>query len=265
MYSGDDFREARIGGTCQTGYGHLNRYRLPYHHPSRTIPLAAFLLAQGPLDLWRARRLAELSKRRLTPPWPIREFFFRRYFSALFEWLFCTLAAEHATITAIPASACGRTPCSRGGRMGYPYLLLPPQPLPQPPQPPQGTAPLPDPWSAVGADPWAVGAAAAATAAAAAAGTGMSPFPGPGAGPAIQPPTYPAPGTANLGAQSGPTVGASTAASPDSLPPSVTPQLAAQPTFQGRGGLDASQSVTGITAEFLFCLLYTSPSPRDRG
>ena len=135
---------------------------------------------------------------------------------------------------------------------GYSFPVLPPQQLPQPSQLPQGTAPPQDPWSVVGADPWAIGAAAAAaTAAAAAAGTGMSPFPGSGAGPAAQPPTYPAPGTANFGAQTGPSVGASTAAGPDSLPSSVTPQLAAQPTFQGRGGLDASQSVTGITAEFL--------------
>ena len=127
---------------------------------------------------------------------------------------------------------------------GYTFPVLPPQPS----QMPQGTAPPQDPWSVVGADPWA---AAAAAAAAVAAGTGMSPFPGSGAGPAIQPPTYPAPGTANFGVQSGPNVGASTAARPDSLPSSVTPPLAAQPTFQGRGGLDASQSVTGITAEFL--------------
>ena len=90
---------------------------------------------------------------------------------------------------------------------GYAYPLLPPQPHLQPSQLPQGTAPPQDPWSVAGADPWSIGAAAAAaTAAAVAAGTGMSPFPGPGVGPAIQPPTYPAPGTANLGAQSGRTL-----------------------------------------------------------
>ena len=153
---------------------------------------------------------------------------------------------------------------------GYADPLLPPQPLPQPPQLPQGTAPPQDPWSVVGADPWAVGAAAAATAAASAAGTRMAPLPGPGAGQMPSPPTYPAPGMGNPGDQSWPsvgagtavgpgplpsqarpTVGASTATRPDSLPSSAAYEpTAAQPTFHGRGGLDASQSVTGITAEF---------------
>ena len=152
---------------------------------------------------------------------------------------------------------------------GYAYpTVLPPQPLPQPQMLPQGTAPPQDPWSVAGADPWAAGAAAAAVAAATSvAGTGMAPIPGPGAGPVPQPPTYPAPGMGNYGAQSWPNIGAGTAYSPDPLPSSVRPNVgagtapgpdplppsaaAAQPTFQGRGGLDASKSVTGITAEFL--------------
>ena len=75
-------------------------------------------LAQGPIDQWHARRLAELSKMRITPPWLIRECFLTLC-SAFVEWVFCTLAAEHATITAIPVSACGRTPCRRGRLLGH--------------------------------------------------------------------------------------------------------------------------------------------------
>ena len=110
----------------------------------------------------------------------------------------------------------------------YPWATAPPgyvYPIPQPqllPQPfPQGTAPPHDPWSVAGADPWAA-AAAAAAAATSVAGTGMGPFPGPGAGPAMQPPTYPAPGTGHFGAQSMPNIGTGTVQYLDPLPSSAT-------------------------------------------
>ena len=161
--------------------------------------------------------------------------------------VFCTLVAELGTIPTIPGPAMwphavppwpypwATVP------QGYAYPIPQPQVLPQPL--PQGTAPSHDPWSVAGADPWAATAAAAA-AATSVAGTGMGSFPGP----VTQPPTYPAPGMGNFGAQSWPNKGAGTAPGPDPLPSSAT---AAQPTFQGLGGLDASQSVIGMTAEFL--------------
>ena len=125
---------------------------------------------------------------------------------------------------------------------GCTYPMAQPQ-LPQPM--PQGAAPPHDLWSVAGADPWA--AAAAAAAATSAAGTWMGAYPGLGAGPAFPPPTYPAP--RYFGSRLRPSIGAGSVTHPDPLPSSAD---TAQPTFAGRGGLDASQSVTGIPAEFLF-------------
>ena len=83
------------------------------------IPLAALLLAQGPLDQWHACRLAELSKRRLTPPWPIREFFSVAIFQLFLSGYSARWQQSKVKITAIPVSACGRTPCRRGRLLGH--------------------------------------------------------------------------------------------------------------------------------------------------
>ena len=131
------------------------------------------------------------------------------FFVGIIVQVFCTLAAELGTIPTIPGPvtmwpyAVPPWPFPwAAAPQGYAYpmqqpQLLPPQPLPQ-------DTPTPhDPWSVAGGDPWAAAAASAAAAAATSvAGAGMGHFPGSGAGQVPLPPTYPAPGMGNFGAQS---------------------------------------------------------------
>ena len=115
-----------------------------------------------------------------------------------------------------------------------------PGPLPSMPQPPLAPGQPP------GFDPWAAAAAVAHQAGSGGEGTspvaaGMVP-----SGPLGPPPPSHAPGTFPISAQSQAAAGTS-----QPQPSPSAPQTVASDTFAGRGGLDASKTVTGITAEFL--------------